>query len=344
VGGIPPTPPHPSTTATAYFALEGLGLPGSTALGFQACWLVTLDVSNTGWRLESDGEGTFDNDPPNDKFIWLQRQNEALTILAAAPDGFLISGEPATGGFGACSYNIPCGTDAVFGGTCGTGLDAFDASWINVDSIGVGSSVTIPPTTQACPTSVAQYGFGTNCYFFGGYPTNPFASYWLVLESERADATCVARTTSCGSVPNLTGPGTPISASNGMPAYNILLSGVPDAPAGGPAVLIHTPNGLQAGTGVPLSFGNLCINTPFFRGPAVGAPAAGGPGTCDGVYTWNFAAYVTALSTPAAKAAVGIVSGNTIAIQGWARDPANGANAPFGTANFSNAISTTVGP
>ncbi len=146
-GAIPQQPPPVSTQATAYFDLSGLGLPGSTGSGFQACWIVTVDVSNSGWVMASDGEGTFDNDPANDKFIWAQAQNSATSPFAGypTPDGFILAGEPNTPpGYGSCSYNIPCGTDAIFGNTCGTGLDTWDGSWINVDGVPVGP---IPPPT-----------------------------------------------------------------------------------------------------------------------------------------------------------------------------------------------------
>src|SRR5687767_3643996 len=122
----------------------------------------------------------------------MQRQNTTVGALQQAnPDGFFISGEPVTGGYGACSYNIPCGIDAISGLTCGPGLDSFDASWINVDGIGVGASNTV----AGCANAVSQYGFGTNCYFFGHYPGAPLNSYWLVLQGDaRPNIGCL---TSC---------------------------------------------------------------------------------------------------------------------------------------------------
>jgi hypothetical protein len=338
VGLVPQQPPPVSTQADAYFDLSGLGLPGSTGAGFQACWLITADVSNSGWVLPGDGEGTFNNDPTQDKFNWAQAQNSANSPVAgfANPDGFIIVGEPATGGYGACSYNIPCGTDAIFGNTCGTGKDAFDNSWINVDGVAAGGTGGALPS---CPDSVAQYGYGTNCYFFGGYPANPFASYWLVLRARAGgnQIYCTARTTSCGSVPSIGGPTGPLDLSAGSGSYNVTNGPCPDAPAGGPGILIHTAAGPDP-TPNAVAFGFVCINTPFFRGPAA-LPVSGGPGNCDSTYTWNFGLYAT---TNAGM--FGLVAGNSLDLQPWCRDPNNAVNPPNGTANFANAMSTTIVP
>ncbi len=338
VGNIAQQPPPVSVQASAYFDLAGLGLPGSTSSGFQACWIITVDVSNSGWVLASDGEGVFDNDAPNDKFIWAQAQNSAnVPQGSSTPDGFFIKGEPATGGFGACSYDIPCGTDAIFGNTCGTGLDAFDGSWINVDGVAVGSSGGALPS---CPDSTAQYGYGTNCYFFGGYPANPFASYWLVLRSDRQAGGpaiyCTARTSSCGSVPSIDGPAHTATLTAGSGSYNVTCGLVPDSPTAGPGVLIHTPAGSDP-TPAALPFGFLCINSPFFRGPVTG-PVSGGPGNCDSTYLWNFGLYLQVNA-----GMFGFLPGNTCDIQAWYRDPSNAANAPFGAANFSNAMTVLIG-
>jgi hypothetical protein len=289
--------------------------------------------------LPSDGEGVCNNDPANDKFIWAQAQNSANVPLASAtPDGFLIVGEPNTApGYGSCSYTIACGTDAIFGNTCGTGLDTFDASWINVDGVAAGGTGGALPS---CPDSVAQYGYGTNCYFFGGHPANPFASYWLVLRARGGSSNtiyCTARTTSCGTVPSIGDPGGPLDINAGSGSWNITNGPCPDAPAGGPGILIHTAAGPDP-TPNALPFGFLCINTPFFRGP-VAAPVNGGAGTCDSNYTWNFGAYA---ATNAGM--FGLVAGNSINVQPWCRDPNNSVNPPGGVANLSNALQSTIVP
>jgi hypothetical protein len=339
VGLVAQQPPPVSAQATAYFNLAVLGLPGSTGAGFQACWLITANVSNSGWVMASDGEGTFNNNQATDKFTWAQAQNSANTPAASpTPDGFIITGEPNTApGYGSCSYSIACGTDAIFGNTCGTGLDAFDNSWINVDGVAAGSTAGALP---ACPDSVAQYGFGTNCYYFGGWPTNPFASYWLVLKA-RGDAGpdifCTARTTSCGSVPTIGGPAGSLDLNAGTGTFNVTNGPCPDPPAGGPGILIHTAAGEDL-TPSSLPFGFLCINTPFFRGP-VATAVSGGPTNCDANYTWNFGLYA------ATNAGLfGLVAGNTLHMQPWCRDPANSVNPPGGVANLSTGLATDIVP
>jgi hypothetical protein len=333
VGGVPPTPPPVSATATAYIPLGGLGLPGSTAQGFQACWLVTLDMSNTGMVLQGDGDGTFDGTAADDKFIWMQRQNTTQTIqLAGTPDGFFISGEPATGGYGACSYNIPCGIDAIGGNTCGTGLDSFDASWINVDGIGVGAS----GQPANCVATVAQYGFGTNCYFFGGYPTGPLASYWLLMEGDARGGTCL--TADCTQFCTQSKPTSVPGCQALLTFTNPTLSGVwtatniPSATAATVVGIFIYTDGVGIGqsvVNVNVPFGTLCL-AGFKRSAPTCAPAV-----ISAVAGCNAGPMTTAVNCNGG--ALGITVGEDVNAQLWHRDPF-----AAGTANFSNAIFYTV--
>jgi hypothetical protein len=331
VGLIPPTPPPPSSTATAYFDLSGLGLPGSTTTGFQACWIVTLDTTNSGFVLASDGEGTFNGTPADDKFIWMQAQNQTqATQLPNTPDGFLIVGEPATGGYGACSYTIPCGTDALFGNTCGTGLDTFDASWINVDGIAVGGA----GQPANCVNTVAQYGFGTNCYFFGGYPTNPLASYWLIMESDGRPTNPISfycAQTKATSVPSCVPQ---ISATNTTLATGVWhVSNVPLGPGVTVTVgiFIYT-DGVGIGQSTfssNIPFGRLCLQNFKRSSPACPASVnSGSPNTCVGQFN---------VAVNCNSGALGVAVGEDVNVQCWYRDPPNVANA-----NFTNAIFYTV--
>ena len=334
VGNVPPTPPPVSTTATAYFPLAGLGLPGSTAFGFQACWLVTLDLSNTGFVLASDGEGTFDGVGADDKFIWMQRQNATqANPIPGTPDGFFIAGDPAVGGYGACTYNIPCGT-GTGGIPCGTGLDTFDGLWINVDGIGVGAS----NQPAGCPNSVAQYGFGTNCYFFGGFPSNPISSLYLTLESDGRGSTVLqyCSQTKATSVPGcfatLDAPDTTLAGA--WVANNIAR----DASAGvgtSLGIFIYT-DGVGIGPSAfsaSVPFGTLCLSG-FKRSSPACAPALipnAQPGVC------NFGPM--AIGVGCGGGALGVTVGEDVNVQLWYRDP-TAANS--GNANFSNAIFYTV--
>jgi hypothetical protein len=328
----PPTPPPASTTATAWLPLAGLGLPGSTAFGFLACWTVTLDTSNTGMVLMSDGEGTFDGTGAEDKFIWMQRQN-VTTIPLALPvaDGFLIAGEPASAGFGACTYSIPCGTDAFTGATCGTGLDIFDGSWINVDGIGVGSS----GQPAGCVNSVAQYGFGTNCYFFGGYPTGPFASYWLEL-GVGGEPQAYCGQTKPTSVPGCTAVLTVSDSSlaGGVWSTTNIPRDAALAPGTSIGIYIYT-HGVGQGVSTftaATPFGKLCLTVFERSSPACSAAVLFTlPGQCNG------GAMETEVDCNGG--ALGIQVGEDVNVQFWYRDPS--AIAP-GNSNLSNAVYYTV--
>jgi hypothetical protein len=330
VGTVPPTPPPVSTTATAYIPLAGLGLPGSTAFGFQACWLITLDMSNSGMILKGDGEGTFNGAGADDKFIWMQRQNTTVGAkqIPGTPDGFFISGEPATGGYGACSYNIPCGIDALGGNTCGTGLDSFDASWINVDGIGVGAS----GQPGGCANTVAQYGFGTNCYFFGGYPTGPLASYWLIMEGD-AKGTCFSSFCTQTKPTSVAGCFSVLTATNCSKATGVWTATKIPAAAASTVVGIYIyTDGVgigQSAVNVTVPFGKLCL-AGFKRSSPTCAPAvlAATAGCNNG--TMNVAVNCNA-------GALGVNVGEDVNVQLWHRDPT-----AAGTADFSNAIFYTV--
>jgi hypothetical protein len=330
VGTVPPTPPPVSSTATAYIPLGGLGLPGSTAFGFQACWLITLDMSNSGMVLQGDGDGTFDGAGADDKFIWMQRQNTTVGALQipGTPDGFFISGEPATGGFGACSYNIPCGIDALGGNTCGTGLDSFDASWINVDGIGVGAS----GQPAGCANTVAQYGFGTNCYFFGGYPTGPFASYWLIMEGD-VKGTCFTSFCTQTKPTSVAGCFSVLTATNCSKATGVWTA--TNIPAAAPStvvgIYIYTDGvGIgQSAVNVTVPFGKLCL-AGFKRSSPTCAPAVLAASAGCNTGTMNVAVNCNA-------GALGVNVGEDVNVQLWHRDPT-----AAGTADFSNAIFYTV--
>jgi hypothetical protein len=330
VGGVPPTPPPVSSTATAYLPLAGLGLPGSTAVGFQACWIVTLDTSNAGIALQSDGDGVYDGAGALDKFTWMQRQNATQPAsVAGAPDGFLIAGDPAVGNFGSCSYDIPCGGVA---GDCGTGLDTFDGSWINVDGSPVGGG-TPPP---GCNNSVGLYGFGSNCYFFGGYPTAPFASYYIVLESDgRAGAVGYCTQTKPTSVSGCSAEldvtdltlATGVWTATDIPRQAGLGTGTVLG------IFIYTDGvGIgQSAFSANTAFGTLCLSG-FKRSAPACAPATlanAQAGVCNpGPMT---------TSVNCGGGALGIAVGEDVNAQLWYRDPGAGGNA-----NFSNAIFYTV--
>lgn len=141
-----------------------------------------------------------------------------------------MAGEPVSDGFGACSYNIACGTDLQFGRTCGGDLGTFDPTWINGDGVAAGDpSGATPP---GCPYAMSQEGFGASWYFFGGHSSNPLSSLWLTPKVSVPD---LARrlVDSCGNQGPLqastTGAGT--YDRNAGETWTLALSGVPAGPA-----------------------------------------------------------------------------------------------------------------
>ncbi len=165
-------PPH-FNGAVAYFG--ALNLPGDPGFPVIACWIVTIDLANTpggGFCLLSDGDGSWSGSV-TDVFTWAF-QHEMDNTKYGIASGPIIQGDPSVAPFGACTYDIPCGTDMA-GNPCGTGLDTTDDYWTNTDGTPVGG----PVNTALCPN-----GSSTGCYSFGGWPANPWASFWLELTSD----------------------------------------------------------------------------------------------------------------------------------------------------------------
>lgn len=332
VGATAPTPPaptsgHPNLSQNGYFDLSLVGLPGSTAVGFQACWIVTLDTTNgVNFCLQADGDGAFDNSGGVDKFTWMFRHND---VNGANPNGFIISGDPiSTADYGSCSYNIACGTDPFTATPCGTGFGGQDNEWINIDNVAVGDT-----QSGLCLGGVSTFG-GTNCYFFGGWPANPFASYWLTIEASNACGSppggtyCVNEPTSvAGCTPSVSLTGAP-SATAGSGA--ILSSG--SIPGGNLGIFFYAHNGPGAVTMLP--FGDVCFDLTggTFRGPPI--IGGGTAGVCDGNLSFDWNAYAIGAGGAA------VVPGNTVDGQFWYRDPPspNGAGA-----NFTEAIGFVIG-
>jgi hypothetical protein len=317
---VPPTPPPISTTATCCFdfgAASGFPLPGSTDNVTLACWLVTVGITNSTCCLASDGDGTWDNDPDLDLFNWSFQQNN--THPAGTPNGFIISGEPdplATGAPpGGCTYRIPCGTDPIYGNPCGSGLDTWDGFWINVDGVAPGDT-----TDPDCPTGVAPFG-GTNCYYFGGYPANPFASAWLTLESGgdcqgcsgSFSNYCTSKTNSLNCLPVITGSGTPSAGRNTAP----FILATDQALPGKAGLLFY---GIFGPNAAPFQGGHLCVLPPTKRTPLQTSTATGSP-PCTGVFSINFNAHIQSGTDPELN------YGRHIWAQWWTRD----SGVPSGT-------------
>ena len=82
--------PNPAGTLVAEIDAPP-GLPGATGSGTVACWVVSLDLSNSSleFTLLGDADGTFDSDPATDSFgIGVQ-----FNDLSAGPAGVLYGGD-----------------------------------------------------------------------------------------------------------------------------------------------------------------------------------------------------------------------------------------------------------
>jgi hypothetical protein len=328
LGGVPYTGPL-STLAQGYFdfgSAAGNPLPGNNA-----CWAVTIMTGNNAFCLLSDGDGQFSNVPDFDNFNW-SFQSDTAPVGINAGAGPYLAGEPSIGGVGACTYNIPCGTDLspAFGNVaCGSGLDTEDHFWTNVDGDMWGDVINTGTVCTASP------GAGSTCYWFQGYPGNPFASFWMKIGSSGSCAGCngsptpycTAGTTTNGCNATVSLQGVP-SISNPAPA-NIVVSNVEGAKTG---LIFYglARAALPWGTGT--SF--LCVKPPTQR--ILAQPTGGTAGLCNGSMSNDINAYWAthpiALGQP-------IFAGQVIDFQGWFRDPP----APK-TTNLSNGLEITLCP
>ena len=344
----------PLGTANAFFdfgSASGNPLPGSTLNGKQGCWSIGFTFAqNSGFCLQSEGNGTWDNDQSADKFAWtfangLPNSTYASTTISAGGHltGPLLRGEPLKGTFGSGSYNIPPGSNGATG-FCGTGQGTqFGGFWNNVDGSAPGVPNTITPNSGgAFGHCKAAASGGSGCYWFGAPPANPPAAFWMVFGSNgscdgcsnRPENYCTAGTTSSGCNSIISAVGT--SSASAATGFWLRTSGQEGAKDG---LFIIGGNGRQANTWGSTS-SLQCVVPPVRRTATqsflVGGLAnlAGTNGACDGGFDQDINARWTA------KPAQAFPAGATVQAQAWHRDP--GGPNPF-TA-FSNAIEWTVCP
>lgn len=342
--GIPTSPPTlssqaiPFGTLTAYFdfgSASGFPLPGSTVNGNQSCWIITVTFPNNGgFCMQSEGDGTWDNAQQSDLFSWSFEHGNPNSVWGA--NGPIISGEAASGGWGAGSYNLPQGTDAIFGNKCGTGFGtSVDGWWLNIDGSGPGiaNTVVFPNNPAKKATCVGASAFGTNCYWFGGWPANPLGSFWMVMGSvgscddcnNRAVNYCTAGTTAnnCNALISAQGTSS-ATASTGFFLQANNIEGNKDG------TFFWGTNGRQA---VPWKGGNSfqCVVPPVKRGGTI--VGTGTNGLCDGVSVQDL--NQRWFNKPAQNPGAGAV----VQAQFWFRDPPSP-----GTTSISDAIEWTVCP
>ena len=321
-GTAPATPLSSNPNLVGYFPLSGQ-LPGSPGGNQLACWLVTIATGSNAFCLKSEGDGVWNNNVDLDLFNWSFQMDDPQTAGVGGTSGIIEAGEPVNspGGYpggvnGSCTYNIPCGTDYYSpqvpgnpgGVNCGHGLNTDDGFWVNIDGDPAGDTVN---TGAQC--FAAQPG-GTNCYWFNGYPTHAFASFYLVLNSSGACAGCTGNITSYCSqtLPTVTQGCTSTISSTGVPdvdnpaPFNVTCTGLN---VGVNAILFYGLNGPAATVWSPESM--LCVKAPTRR---TGPNNTGGTaGLCDGAVTRDMNAVLAGT----------VVAGQQINVQVWERDPSS---------------------
>jgi hypothetical protein len=331
--GPPPPPFSPWVTVPGLagaFSIPGGVLPGDPGVpgdGFAACYIVTATFGNGGFCMQSNADGTFDNSSLTDNFNWVWQ----LTTPGVFPfDGILLSGETANGA-GSCTYTIPCSADLYYTSTvipCGHGLDTQDLFWINIDGVNTNGAGPGP----GCPPYGTLFPFGSGCYWFGGHPGNPFASYYLRLESLGSCAGCDGAVTEMcePTAPDVTEGCTPDASWVGTPD-------VAQCNTVGPSDFVVTFGSMRDGAGGLAPLGDVVIahqkpsTLPwsaqsvrcFAFGPTMTRTGqqtlvdTNGAAACGGSLVLDVEAYLQGGNPNVAPAS----AGDCYVVQGWYRDP-----------------------
>jgi hypothetical protein len=182
------------------------GLPGSTATGTLACWLVNIDLTGLEFCMHGDSDGSFNTDAWSNGFGYGLTMNGQTGTTTATVGGFLVAGgvPPAT-------FACPIGDGTYYqnpSATSGTGLDD-----------------DLPFYRDG------QGGQSSGCFLFGGGAANA-VGYYMNITADLANCT------SCSGNPDSDGDGTP-DCADGCPndpnkiAPGICGCGVPDTDSDG---------------------------------------------------------------------------------------------------------------
>jgi hypothetical protein len=257
--------------------------------------LITIDLStafpNSGFAgapFRADGDCNYEGTPtvPDndfDVFNWTFEQKGNVQANGAAGP-FIVGGGSQKG---AGSYGTPSGVDPLTGNPCGNGYGSFDNFWINV--------ATGSAPTSCAATGNPAIGAGSGCYFFGGFPGNPWASWHMVVWASGEDCSstkcstgvvgftpyCTAKTASqgCVSAVGNNGFGT-AGPTSGAGDYSVTASNVLGFK---PGIMFFGVNGPAA---LPFSGGTLCMFPPLGRSP-IQSSLGSSPISCDGSFSQN---------------------------------------------------------
>jgi hypothetical protein len=274
--------PTNGNTAGPDTLISLVGLPGSTTPGAVACWMVTVDLAGGGeFCLEADGDGVYDGLLDLDGF----GISFNLSDTSSGNAGPFLAGDPSQFPYGD-------GTDFQNPGSSGTGLDTHDLFWLNE------------------PSQTYQ-----GCYWYGGYPANPYASFWwrVYANDECIDdfcgdqgATCTSNVNSSGGVGDLGFSGSCAVAHN---SFTLTASSVPN----NAGLFIYSNGSID----IPFGDGRLCVNGSVGILRLYPLTFA----------TGNATSHIIDLTSPPASAGQ-ITAGSTWYFQHWHRDPG------FGSAQF----------
>jgi hypothetical protein len=151
-----------ATGTTCWYTFTGL--PG-TMTGVPLCWIITVDLMGTTieWPFAADGDGVWDGAQPLDGFGYTY---EILNVTGTAT-GTILAGEPIHLGQG-CDFAV--GT--VYEPADPTGTSPLGTGYGSTDAFGLMNA-----------------GAYAGCFFFGGWPANPWSSYYMVMYEEDAGCT-----------------------------------------------------------------------------------------------------------------------------------------------------------
>lgn len=252
VGGLCAGPYGPANDANAQGNFQIIGLPRSSTFDSQSCWLITIDLTNTangGFLFTGNDDVAYDGTGATDNFGWSSR----LGLPSAAPNnttGWFLAGEPSVG-TSAGTFDVPPASDPITGGSCGSGLGTADLFWINTD---IGNPCGLGPAS--------------GCYFFGGYPGNPYGSYYLTLQGVGEtlggpQIYCTAKASFSGCTASVTTSNASADPVSGANDYSAVLAAAQTLRPG----IFFTSNTGQAA--LPFQGGVLCFFPPLKRSPTL---------------------------------------------------------------------------
>jgi len=231
-------------------AFTATGLPGN-GTGGVLCWILTFDLmgGSAEFSLLSDADGIWDAVGGLDTF----GTSYELTNITGTASGIILSGNPVFLAMG-CDFAV----NTVFELGDPTGSSPMGTGYGSTDSFGLEDAT----------------GY-LGCFFFGGWPANPWSSYYLQLHSDDAQ---------CG-VCDPTAPG---CGQGGGAACPCVLGGVPNNPVGADEGCINSTGSGSllvggAGTGTSISAENFTLrgfqlpaanNMLYFTGKLLGGGGA----------------------------------------------------------------------